>query len=116
MNATPFKDSLTGSIRYWERGRIAYNAALLAVVAAIFVADWPLSRSTVSVDLALTLFALAVLANVCYCAAYPVDLLVRHSGYRGAWEKGRWVLLLVGTAFACVISQFAARVLFIGAL
>jgi hypothetical protein len=58
------------------------------------------------VNVLLGFFFLAVLANVCYCAVYVVDLFVQFSGLRESWAKGRLPMLLVGTAFAAVIAHF----------
>ena len=52
------------------------------------------------------MFILAVLANIAYCAAYAVDLFGQHSGLRETWRRRRWVLLVVGTAFAAVAAHF----------
>ena len=60
----------------------------------------------------LTRAFLAVLANVCYCAVYIVDLFVQFSGLHGAWTKGRIAILTVGTAFAAVIAHFFAMNIF----
>lgn len=112
MTVATFKDSVTEAIRFWERGRILYNLALVAVVGAVFVFFWPHSREVLSVDLTQGLFLLAVLSNVAYCAAYPVDLFAQSSGYRATWLRIRWGLLAIGTLFACVIAQFFARSMF----
>ena len=34
------------------------------------------------------------------------DLFVQFSGLRTPWEKTRWIVLLVGSAFAAVIAHF----------
>ena len=47
-----------------------------------------------------------MLANVCYCAVYVVDLFVQFSGLRESWAKGRVVVLAIGTGFAAVIAHF----------
>ena len=112
MAAATFKESVTVAVRFWERGRILYNLALIAVVAAVFAFFWPHSRNAISIDLTQGLFVLAVLSNVAYCAAYPVDLLAQASGYRDTWLRIRWGLLAIGTLFACVIAQFFARGMF----
>lgn len=108
----PFPDALTSSIRYWERGRVFYNAAMAAVVAGIYAWYLPGSKTAVSLDLLQALFVLAVLSNVLYCAAYPVDLLVQWSGYRAIGARCRWILLAVGTLLACVLAEFIARGMF----
>ena len=93
-------------LRYWEPRRLIFNIALASVVAGHFLAAWPRSWSKLTFDTILGLFFLAVLANVCYCAVYLVDLFVQFSGLHRAWAKGRIVILAVGTAFAAVIAHF----------
>jgi hypothetical protein len=60
----------------------------------------------------LSLFLLAVLANVEYCAAYVADIFVQFSGLDAAWRRGRAGLLIVGTAFAATITHFFAQGIF----
>ena len=115
MSTPQFRASLTNAIHYWERGRVIYNVALLAVVCAIFLLHLPQSRQAMSFDLLQGLFVLAVLANIAYCAAYLVDLVVQSSAYRAVWFKFRWALLVLGILFALVITQFVARGIFAGA-
>jgi hypothetical protein len=78
------------------------------IVLIYFGLDYPSSRSTLSVDLALSVFLLAVLANVAYCAAYPVDIFVCASSYGEQWRKYRWVVFMVGLLFAAIITRFFA--------
>ena len=106
---TTLRERLTNAIAFWERGRIAYNIVLIAIVALVFWYDWPGSRHTVSIDGGLGLFLLAVLANVAYCAAYPVDVVIQSSGFREAWLRYRWLLLVLGICVAGVVTQFFAR-------
>lgn len=96
-------------LRYWEPRRLVYNAALALVVLGHFLAAWPGSRDRLSLDLALELFFLAVLANVCYCVAYVADVFVQFSGLQKEWQTGRPILLIVGTGFAATIAHFFAR-------
>ena len=53
-------------------------------------------------------FVLAVLANLCYCAAYIADVFAQFSGFRLAWIRWRWLLLTVGILFAGIITRFFA--------
>lgn len=101
-------------LRYWEPRRLIFNAVLALVVLVHFFAAWPVSRERLSFDLMLGIFFLAVLANICYCAVYLVDLFVQFSGLHAAWRFGRVVLLSVGTAFAATIAHFFAKGLFGG--
>src|SRR5690242_16711099 len=102
-------DRIGDAIRYWERHRIVYNLVLLVVVAAIFAINAAAFGRVASIDLFLQLFLLAVMANVAFCAAYPVDLTVQWSSLRPTWLRVRWVLFLIGTAFATTVAQFIAR-------
>jgi hypothetical protein len=100
---------VASSLRYWEPRRFIYNSVLALVVLGHFFLAWPNSRERLSFDLLLGLFFLAVLANVCYCAAYLADLFVQFSGLHEAWHRGRVVLLIVGTAFAAAITHFFVK-------
>jgi hypothetical protein len=108
MSQPPFRELISSALRFWEPARILYNAVLFAIVAGYCVAAWPLSRSMLSLDLVLGLFLGAVLANAAYCAAYPLDIFVQLSGYREQWLRLRWVIFLLGLAFAGVITRFIA--------
>jgi hypothetical protein len=94
------------ALKYWEPRRLVYNAVLALVVAGHVAAGWPASKRQLTVDAMLQMFFLAVLANICYCAVYGVDLFVQFSGLHQAWRRGRVALLAVGTAFAAVIAHF----------
>jgi hypothetical protein len=52
------------------------------------------------------MFVLAVLANVCYCAAYAADIPMQYSAFRGVWRRRRWALWCVGALFAGVITFY----------
>jgi hypothetical protein len=102
------RDAVSDAIGYWEPRRLVYNAVLMLVVLGYFARSWPYSRKVISVEGLLLLFVLAVLANVCYCAAYLADVFVQVSGFREAWRKWRWVLFVIGTAFAATITRWLA--------
>ena len=109
MDHQDMRTFIGDAIGYWERHRIIYNLVLLVVVTAIFAANAAAFGRIVSLDLFLQLFLLAVLANVAYCAAYPVDLTVQWSTLRASWLRLRWVLFLIGLGFASTLAQFIAR-------
>ena len=102
----PFREIVTDAIRYWEPRRVLYNAALAGVVCAYFWSALPASRDLLNLNALLGLGVLAVLANICYCAAYVVDVFAQLSGFRGGWLRARWLLLALGTAFAAVLTRF----------
>jgi len=102
------REAITDSLRYWEPRRVVYNVVLGAVVLTYFLTAWPESKATITLNGILLLFILAVLANVCYCAAYLGDVFVQFSGFREFWQRWRWLLFAVGTAFAAAITRFFA--------
>jgi hypothetical protein len=112
MDAQSLRESVTGAIRYWEPRRLAYNTVLALIVLIYFGLNYPTSRSTLSVDLVLSVFLLAVVANVAYCAAYPVDIFVCASSYREQWRKYRWVIFMIGLLFAAIVTRFFALGMF----
>ena len=105
-NTPSLRDVATDALRYWETRRLVYNAILALIVVGYFTAAWPGSKASLTLDSALHLFLLAVFANVLYCAAYIADGFVQLSGFRQSWSHWRWVLLLVGTAVAAIITRF----------
>lgn len=116
MSTLPLRDTLSDAIRYWEPRRIAYNAVLAAIVLFFFFTGWPGSKDRINVAIGLGIFILAVLANVAYCAAYPVDVFAQLSGVRAAWLKIRWLLFAIGLAFAAVITRYIAQGMFGGGI
>jgi hypothetical protein len=112
MDAQRFRESVTGAIRYWEPRRLVYNMVLAAIVLIYFGINYPSSRSFLSIDSVLFLFLLVVLANVAYCAAYPVEIFVCASSYGDQWRKHRWVIFMVGLLFAAIITRFFALSVF----
>lgn len=101
-----FRDLLGDSLRYWELRRLLYNFVLLAVVAAWVAATWPHFRPMIEVHTLLLLAILALLANVCYCAAYIVDLPMLFSLVGERWRRRRWILWLVGMLLAILLANY----------
>jgi hypothetical protein len=97
---------LTGALRYWEPRRIPYNAILVLVVIASVIFAWPHSRGIIRFSSLLPLFVLAVIANICYTAAYAADVPVQFSGFRSTWHKWRWLLWSIGTVFAGILAFY----------
>jgi hypothetical protein len=106
MSEVSVREALSEAIRYWERRRLLFNAVLIFEVAVIFCLKLPGSRNHLNVDVVLVLFVLAVLANVAYCACYVVDIAAQLSAFRTRWLGLRWVLLLIGLAFAGALTYF----------
>jgi hypothetical protein len=95
-----FREIISDAIAYWEPRRIVYTLILTAIVVGRVALAWPHFRSALSGSILLALFVLAVLANVCYCAAYLVDIPMQYSSFRNAWRRWRWALWMLGTALA----------------
>ena len=104
----PFRDALSDAIHYWELRRIVYNIALAAVVIALAVASWTRIQSRLGFELLLGLLVLAVLANICYCAAYVVDLPMQLSSHVGTWKRWRWLLWIFGVLFGMALAWYWA--------
>jgi hypothetical protein len=93
------------TVKYWEeKHRILYNAVLTLVAVAWVVGTWPHFRNALTFEHALALIVLALLANLCYCAAYLVEF---PAGQVSAnWAKRRWMLWLAGMILAFVLENY----------
>ena len=107
-----FRWLATDALRYWEPRRLIYNAVLAMIVVGHFLASWPASRQTITFDGILFLFILAVLANICYTAAYIPDLFAQSTGFRPLWLRWRVLLLAVGIIFAAIMTRFFCLAIF----
>ena len=94
------------AIRYWEFRRLFYNLTLAAASIAWLVATWPHFRPALTLKSLLLLSALALIANACYCTAYLVDIPMQISALGATWKRRRWILWLVGTLFALLLTNY----------
>ena len=108
------RELVTDALRYWEFRRLFYNALLALIVLGHLAKAWPASRTSVTSDALLGLFVLAVLANVAYSVVYVADVFIQFSGFRSSRARWRWVLLVVGFAFAAVLTHFMSTGAFSG--
>jgi hypothetical protein len=106
LSSSNLRVTLDDALRYWERRRIIYNLLLTAVVVTWIVVTWPHFRSAFTWSSLFALAVLALLANLCYCAAYIVDLPLQFSSFRNLWWRWRWTLFLVGTLFAILFANY----------
>jgi hypothetical protein len=101
-----FCEILSDAIRYWEPRRIAYNLILAAIVIAWVGFSWPHFLPAMKFESLVFLAVLAVLANICYCSAYLVDLVMQYSNFRRLWVRWRWSLWACGMLFATLLANY----------
>jgi uncharacterized MAPEG superfamily protein len=105
--------NLHDAFRYWEMRRMPYNALLALVALAWLAFTWPHFRSATHLmwvppgeqhSVLVLLATLALLANICYTAAYIVDIPLQASST--LWKRQRWILWLAGTIFAILLENY----------
>jgi len=99
-------DAVRNALRYWEPRRLWYNLALAALAGLWVLLTWPHFRGAMTGQHLLELLVLVVLANLCYSAAYLVDLPMQQSSFAPRWRERRWVLWLLGTLLALFIACY----------
>jgi hypothetical protein len=85
---------------------------LAVVVLVCFASQWPSAWTRLTFQTVLWVFINAVLANIAYCAAYPVDVVLQFSSLRSAWRTRRWYLLVIGILFGSAITCLMSLALF----
>ena len=103
---TSFEEIVTDALRYWERRRVFYNLVLAVVVLLWLVSTWPHFRGAFTLQSLCFLFVFAMLANICYCAAYVADVPMQYSLCHAIWRRWRWSLWLLGMIFAIAIANY----------
>jgi len=104
--SSPFRAFLADAIRFWEPRRLVYNFVLAVVVVVWIVTTWPHFQPALTLHSLLLLSVLAVLANVCYCAAYFVDIPMQSLSVGSALRRQRWGLWVIGTLFAILFENY----------
>jgi len=104
--SAPFRTLLANAARFWEPRRLLFNAVLTAVTAAWVVASWPHFRPAFTFASLPPLALLALLANLCYSAAYFVDIPMQVSSRKPLSPRARWALWLLGTLFAILLASY----------
>jgi hypothetical protein len=102
-SSSSIRDVLLEATGYWERRRLWYNAALALIATGWVMLTWLDFPWGFTYESASRLLRLAALANVCYCAAYLVDVPLSRSSFKAAWQQRRGTLWLVGTVFATLV-------------
>jgi hypothetical protein len=102
----PFRGRFAEAVRYWEPRRLFYNIGLTAITVGWIVVTWPHFREALTMSSLGILTVLALLANVCYSAAYLVDIPMQLSSLSNVWRRRRWLLWLAGTLFAFALANY----------
>jgi hypothetical protein len=102
----PLRPMLSDAIHFWEIRRIFYNLALTAAALLWVAFSWPHFRPAFTLSSLLPVTVLALLANVCYCAAYLVEIPMQLSAIVATWKRRRWILWLLGTLFALLLANY----------
>ena len=103
---SPVRRHLATAAGYWEPRRVGYNAVLCAVAGTWIIATWPHFRLALQLTYLAPLLVLALFANVCYCAAYLVELPMQISPFATRGQRSRWGLWLAGTLFAVFLEWY----------
>jgi len=106
-NPNPTATHTSSAARFWERGRLLYNAILTAIVLLWLIFTWPHFRPLFR-PLSLEFLAVfAVLANLCYSTAYVADIFLMQLVVPAAhWRRFRQGLFVLGTLFAILIENY----------
>jgi hypothetical protein len=97
---------LGGAVRFWEPRRLLYNLLLFAVVLVWVTKTWPHFRPAMTLESLGIMTVLALLANLCYCAAYLAEILIQNATSSAAWNRQRWALWVVGTLLAILFENY----------
>jgi hypothetical protein len=98
--------SLLSAARFWEQGRILYNAILTLIVLLWLVLTWPHFRPALTLGSLEAFIVLALAANLCYCAAYLADFFMQALLPSQYWRRFRQALWLLGMLFAIVLEDY----------
>ena len=97
---------LRAAAHFWEPLRLWYNAALSLVVLLWLVFTWPHFRPALTLEALGKMLVLALLANLCYCAAYPLDWLIQTVSSDKIRRRLRWTLWILGMLLALLIENY----------
>ena len=70
------------------------------------VKTWPHFRPAMNLAGLGGATVLALLANLCYCAAYLAEILFHNATNSSAWNRQRWAIWVVGTLLAILFENY----------
>lgn len=92
--------------RFWEPRRLVYNLVLALFVVGWIIRTWPHFRLAMTMANLGRLMILGLLANVCYSAAYVVDILIQQSAVASSRRLQRTGLWVVGMVLAVLFENY----------
>jgi hypothetical protein len=92
--------------RFWERGRILYNAILTVVVLLWLALTWPHFRPSLTLGSLEAFLVLGLLASLCYSAAYLAEFFIQLLASGPSRRRTRIALFVLGTLFALVLENY----------
>ena len=98
--------SIRDATRFWEPRRLIYNVMLTATALFWLTKDWTNFLPAMTWSSLGIVTVLALLANLCYCAAYLADLAIQVLLPSLAWSRSRWAIWSLGTLFAIVFESY----------
>jgi hypothetical protein len=101
-----WRSSLGRAMRFWEPLRILYNAVLAVFALLWLIGTWPHFRPALTWFHLAQFAVLALLANVCYSAAYLVDVALQWSGLSGKQTMLRWTFWCAGLLLTIVLENY----------
>jgi len=108
-NPTPNPDQPVirfSAVRFWERGRIVYNAILTVPVLLWIIFTWPHFQTALTLSSLGKMLVLALLANLCYCAAYAADFLLQAALPIALHRRFRWAIWVLGMLLALLVENY----------
>jgi len=96
----------SSALRFWERGRMLYNAVLTVIVLLWVTLTWPHFRPAMTLGSLEVMVLLALLANVCYCTAYIVEFFMQALLPEASWRRFRQTLWVLGMLFALLLANY----------
>jgi len=98
--------ALRDAALFWEPRRLVYNAILATIVLLWIVLTWPHFRPSLTFGSLEAMIVLGLLANLCYSAAYLVDVFMQGLISSTYWRRFRWTLFVIGTLFAILLENY----------
>jgi hypothetical protein len=94
------------AVRFWEPWRVCYNVVLFVIVLLWLVFTWPHFRPALHLIALGKMMVLALIANLCYCAAYVAEFFMQPLLPPTFWKRFRIALWILGMLFAMLIENY----------